>query len=98
MDPQVHGCGSAIGPQLTRKVARLSVWAFACSGIPSIGIVSTGLDYFLFYFYSQVIGLSAALTGRALAIALIVDALANPVVGYASDYWRSRLGRCHPFM
>ena len=61
-------------------------------------MVSTGLDYFLFYFYSQVIGLSAALTGRALAIALIVDALANPVVGYASDYWRSHLGQCHPFM
>ena len=98
MDPQVQSGGSAPGSRPTRKVARLSVWAFACSGIPSIGIISTGLDYFLFYFYSQVIGLSAALTGLALAIALIVDALANPVVGYISDYWRSRLGRRHPFM
>jgi Na+/melibiose symporter-like transporter len=74
------------------------VWAFASSGIPTIGIVSTGIDYFLFYFYSQVIGLSAALTGLALAIALAVDALANPIVGYVSDYWQSRLGRRHPFM
>jgi glycoside/pentoside/hexuronide:cation symporter, GPH family len=98
MDPQEHIGGSSEGPRLTKKVARLSVWAFACSGIPSIGIVSTGLDYFLFYFYSQVIGLSAALTGLALAIALTVDALANPLVGYASDHWRSRLGRRHPFM
>jgi glycoside/pentoside/hexuronide:cation symporter, GPH family len=97
MDPQKHIDGSCVRPRANR-VARLSAWAFGCSGIPTIGIISNGIDYFLFYFYSQVVGLSAALTGLALAIALIVDALANPVVGYASDNWRSRLGRRHPFM
>jgi len=84
--------------RLTKKVAILSQWAFACSGVPTTGIISNGIDYFLFFFYSQVIGLSAALTGLALAIALTFDALANPLVGYLSDHWRSRLGRRHPFM
>jgi glycoside/pentoside/hexuronide:cation symporter, GPH family len=83
---------------LTKKVAALSQWAFASSGVPTIGIVSNGIDYFLFFFYSQVVGLSAALTGVALAIALTVDAISNPLVGYLSDHWRSRLGRRHPFM
>jgi len=83
---------------LTKKVATLSQWAFACSGVPTTGIVSTGIDYFLFFFYSQVIGLTAALTGLALAIALTFDAVANPLVGYLSDNWRSRLGRRLPFM
>jgi glycoside/pentoside/hexuronide:cation symporter, GPH family len=83
---------------LTKRVAILSQWAFAASGIPTTGIVSNGIDYFLFFYYSQVVGLSAALTGIALAIALTIDALSNPLVGYLSDRWRSRLGRRHPFM
>lgn len=82
----------------TGKVATLSQAAFTCSGIPTTGIISNGIDYFLFFFYSQVVGLSAALTGLALAIALTIDAVSNPLVGYASDNWRSRLGRRHPFM
>jgi Na+/melibiose symporter-like transporter len=84
--------------RLTKRVAALSRWAFACSGVPTAGIISNGIDYFLFFFYSQVIGLSAALTGLALAIALTFDAMANPLVGYLSDNWRSRLGRRLPFM
>jgi glycoside/pentoside/hexuronide:cation symporter, GPH family len=83
---------------LTKKVARLSQVAFACTGVPTTGIISNGIDYFLFFFYSQVVGLSAALTGLAVAMALTFDAVANPLVGYVSDNWRSRLGRRHPFM
>jgi GPH family glycoside/pentoside/hexuronide:cation symporter len=83
---------------LAKKVATLSQVAFAFSGVPTTGIISNGIDYFLFFFYSQVIGLSAALTGLALAIALTFDAVSNPLVGYLSDHWRSRLGRRHPFM
>jgi GPH family glycoside/pentoside/hexuronide:cation symporter len=83
---------------LTKKVEALSQWAFACSGVPTTGIISNGIDYFLFFFYSQVIGLSAVLTGLALAIALTFDAISNPLVGYLSDNWRSRLGRRLPFM
>jgi Na+/melibiose symporter-like transporter len=74
--------------RLTKKVATLSRWAFACSGVPTTGIISNGIDYFLFFFYSQVIGLSAALTGLALAIALTFDAVSNPLVGYLSDTCR----------
>ncbi len=80
------------------RVAPLSRLAFACSGVPTAGIISNGIDYFLFFFYSQVVGLSAALTGLALAIALTIDAIASPLIGYVSDNWRSRLGRRHPFM
>jgi glycoside/pentoside/hexuronide:cation symporter, GPH family len=29
---------------------------------------------------------------------LIADALLDPVIGYVSDNWRSRLGRRHPFL
>ena len=53
---------------------------------------------FVLVYYSRVLGLSAGLVGTALAIALIFDAISDPLVGYASDKFRSRWGKRHPFM
>lgn len=38
------------------------------------------------------------MVGLALTIALVVDAISDPVVGYWSDNFRSKWGRRHPFM
>ena len=56
------------------------------------GMVSVGLGMFVLVYYSRVLGLSAGLVGTALAIALIFDAISDPLVGYASDKFRSRWG------
>ena len=53
---------------------------------------------FITIFYNQVIGLSNTLIGLAIMLALIGDALTDPVVGVLSDRWRGKLGRRHPFM
>ncbi|CAE7404001.1 unnamed protein product [Symbiodinium microadriaticum] len=45
-----------------------------------------------------VLKLDPGLVSLALAIALIVDAVSDPFVGYWSDRLRSRLGRRHPFI
>jgi Na+/melibiose symporter-like transporter len=45
-----------------------------------------------------VIGLDATRVGLALTIALVLDAISDPIVGYWSDNFRSRWGRRHPFM
>jgi glycoside/pentoside/hexuronide:cation symporter, GPH family len=62
------------------------------------GVKDNGFAYFLLLFYSQVVGLDARLVGLALTIALMMDAIIDPVVGYWSDNARSRWGRRHPFM
>ncbi|MEL6413304.1 MAG: MFS transporter [Pseudomonadota bacterium] len=62
------------------------------------GVTTGAFDFFLLIFYSQVIGLDARLVGLAILIALIFDAVSDPVVGYWSDNLRSRWGRRHPFM
>jgi len=36
--------------------------------------------------------------GLALTIALVADAILDPIVGYWSDNFRSKWGRCNPFM
>ncbi|WP_422343144.1 MFS transporter [Parasphingorhabdus sp.] len=67
-------------------------------GSVAYGIKDGGFQYLLLLFYAQVIGLNAQLVGLAIMIALIADALSDPIVGYWSDNFRSRWGRRHPFM
>jgi GPH family glycoside/pentoside/hexuronide:cation symporter len=51
-----------------------------------------------FLFYNNVLGLSGTLCGLALTLSLVLDAIADPVVGFLSDRWHSKLGRRHPFL
>lgn len=67
-------------------------------GAGAYGVKDGGFSYFLLIFYSQVIGLDARLVGLALTIALVIDAISDPIVGYWSDNLRSRWGRRHPFL
>jgi glycoside/pentoside/hexuronide:cation symporter, GPH family len=53
---------------------------------------------FLLFYYNQVLHLPASLASFAIMIALLLDAISDPLVGSLSDNWHSRLGRRHPFM
>ncbi len=53
---------------------------------------------FLMLYYHQVVGLSALTVSSILTIALVLDALWDPIVGEVSDNFRSKLGRRLPFM
>jgi Na+/melibiose symporter-like transporter len=64
----------------------------------AFGIKDTGFNYFILIYYNQVLGLDPFLTGLALALAVVIDAVSDLLVGSLSDQWRSKLGRRHPFM
>jgi len=70
---------------------------FAVGQIPE-GVQSTSFGFFLLFFYNQVLGLSGFLASLAIVIALLVDAISDPVIGSWSDSIRHRWGRRHPFM
>ncbi len=53
---------------------------------------------FITIYYNQAIGLSNTLIGVAIMLAMIGDAITDPLVGVVSDRWRSRHGRRHPFL
>ncbi|MEX0341930.1 MAG: MFS transporter [Erythrobacter sp.] len=84
----------------TAEADKPSVWLKLAhgSGAAAFGIKNNGFDYFLLLFYGTVIGLEPGLVGLAILIALVVDAISDPLVGYWSDNFRSRWGRRHPFM
>ncbi len=68
-------------------------------GFASQGIKDGLFQVFLFLFYNQVLGLDPVLTGTATVIALLFDAISDPLVGVISDNWKSKKwGRRHPFM
>ena len=80
--------------KLTKKIKILYGLGFAAQGIKD------GLfQLFLFFYFSQILGLDATLTGISTLIALAVDAISDPIVGMVSDNWKSeKWGRRHPFM
>lgn len=79
---------------------RLSLGTKVAFGSGAVGeAVYLGLfNTFITIFYNQVIGLSNSLIGVAIMLAMIGDAITDPLIGIVSDRWRSRWGRRHPFL
>jgi GPH family glycoside/pentoside/hexuronide:cation symporter len=77
-----------------------SFWTKTAYGFGSVayGTKDAGLKYFLLLFYAQVMGMDPRLVSLAILIALVFDAISDPIVGYWSDNFRSKWGRRHPFM
>jgi Na+/melibiose symporter-like transporter len=72
-------------------------WLYGFGSV-AYGVKDNGFSYFLMFYYNQVLGLPGSLAGTAILIAMILDAVSDPLVGYWSDNTHSRLGRRHPFM
>ena len=81
-------------------LGRLSTRSTLAYGIGSVayGVKDNGFQTFLLIFYNQVMGLPAVEVGGAIMLALLVDALIDPLIGVASDQTRTKWGRRHPWM
>ena len=88
--------GKLHGPE-ARRLSLPVMTAFGV-GQTAEGIKTTAFNTFLLFYYQQVLGVSGTFTGVALAIALVFDAITDPVAGSLSDKVRSRWGRRHPFI
>lgn len=83
---------------MTRKPLRMRTkLAFGVGSVAEAGAY-IAFNSFNFLYYNHVLGLSGTLCGLAVTIALVVDAICDPVIGFLSDRHRSRLGRRHPFL
>ncbi len=67
-------------------------------GAAAYGVKDNGFSYFLLFYYNQALGLPAVYGGTAMLIAMVFDAISDPLVGVWSDNTHSRWGRRHPFM
>ena len=67
-------------------------------GAVAFGVKDGGFSLFLLPFYNLVLGVDAGIVGAALATALIIDALADPLIGHLSDRTYTRWGRRLPWL
>ncbi|MDR3215942.1 MAG: MFS transporter [Clostridiaceae bacterium] len=58
----------------------------------------TILSIILLYFFTDIIGIGAALAGTVFLLSKIWDAVIDPLLGSVSDNMRGRFGRRKPFM
>lgn len=89
---------SSVSPTEPHNTANLSTKLYYGFGAVANGAKSNGFNYLLLFFYSQVIGLPPQWVSLGIFIALLVDAIADPWIGYVSDHLHSRWGRRHPLM
>ena len=76
----------------------LRIKLFQGVGAMAFGVKDSGFSFFLLIFYNQVLGMDAGLVGLALMLALLVDAVADPFIGYFSDRTYTKWGRRLPWL
>jgi GPH family glycoside/pentoside/hexuronide:cation symporter len=69
-------------------------------GLGSIayGIKDNGFATFLLLYYNQVLGMAPQTVSLALMVALMIDGVADPMIGYLSDRTHTRWGRRLPWL
>ncbi|MFC3187911.1 MFS transporter [Shewanella intestini] len=55
-------------------------------------------DVFLFIFYTDVFGISAAAVGTMMLVTRLIDAFSDPLMGAIADRTRSRFGKFRPYL
>ena len=89
-------------PQYVRRErgSRLSFSTKLYQGIGAIPdtVKNWAFNTFTLLFYNQVLGMDAFFVSIALAIAIVFDAITDPLVASVSDNSKTRWGRRHPVM
>ncbi len=88
--------GDAAHPELPPlKFREMTIFS---TGDMVSGVIDTAVGTFLLLYLTGVCGLSGTLAGLATFISLMIDSVADPLIGFLSDSTKSRLGRRHPYM
>jgi len=70
-------------------------------GLADLGfsLITSAMQFFLLFYYTDVAGINPALAGAALLVGKLTwDAINDPLIGYFSDRTRSRFGRRRIYM
>lgn len=82
---------------ISQRLSRGTIVGYGVASVADAACYNFVFMYFLF-FLTNVAGLNAALAGTIYSIAVIYDALTNPVIGQISDNTRSKYGRRRPYL
>ena len=81
----------------SRKIAFPSKLSFGVGQLAE-GLKNWSFAALVMFYYNQVLEVPGTICGIVLGIALVFDAVTDPLAGSLSDNLHSRFGRRHPFM
>jgi GPH family glycoside/pentoside/hexuronide:cation symporter len=80
--------------------AKLSNWRVAGYAVGDFGfnLFFTFSNLFLLYYYTDVLGIGAAVAGGIIMIALVIEGALDPLMGVLANRTKSRHGRYRPWL
>ena len=80
-----------------KKLNLFGIFKYAV-GDGAFSITMNGMNNFAMIYLTQILGLNAGWASLAISIAILWDAITDPIMGHISDNTRSRWGRRHPYV
>lgn len=82
----------------TEQILRLKEKVgYACGDVAS-NFYWRVFDVFLFIFYTDVFGLSAAAVGTMMLVTRLIDAFSDPLMGALADRTKTKMGKFRPYL
>ena len=82
---------------VTKRLPLQEKLGYACGDIAS-NFYWRVFDVFLFIFYTDVFGLSAAAVGTMMLVTRLIDAFSDPIMGAVADRTKTRFGKFRPYL
>jgi GPH family glycoside/pentoside/hexuronide:cation symporter len=82
---------------MNKKLTLKEKVAYACGDVAS-NFYWRVFDVFLFIFYTDVFGLSAAAVGTLMLVTRLIDAISDPLMGALADRTQTRFGKFRPYL
>ena len=83
--------------QVENKLSLKEKLAYACGDVAS-NFYWRVFDVFLFIFYTDIMGLSAAAVGTLMLVTRLIDAISDPLMGALADRTKTRFGKFRPYL
>ena len=82
---------------MNNKLSLKEKVAYACGDVAS-NFYWRVFDVFLFIFYTDVFGISAAAVGTLMLVTRLIDAISDPLMGALADRTKTRFGKFRPYL
>lgn len=80
-----------------KRLNLLGIFKYAI-GDGAFSITMNGMNNFAMIYLTQILGLNAEWASLSISIAILWDAITDPIMGHISDNTRTRWGRRHPYV
>ena len=93
----LQGLTMSIVTKAQEKLSLNEKVGYACGDVAS-NFYWRIFDVFLFIFYTDVFGISAAAVGTMMLVARAIDALSDPLMGALADRTKTKYGKFRPYL